>query len=292
MSKDEQGIVVLTVAYHSDKSLIDLASNLYRQTRQPYKWLVVNNSPLSSGELKLISKCPVSIIAGGEGDGFSKGCNHGLTLLEKSGWRGWVWFLNPDTSFFDLQTIERLEAKLTSLPSNALLGTAVLAPAGDLESSAGWLDDGLNFRRRHIDQSLLESTKKDLIAVDWLSGCSLLMRPSAHRKQPRFEPALPLYYEDMDLCIRLSKEGVPIFWLPKIKIAHQRGYGSEVSSSRRLRLSTCSYIRFLQRHKSGFVLIFRSLRLILNSLMSVVLSPGKSFAKLCGLFDALCEPLK
>ena len=80
---DDRGIALLTVAYHSHEALDSLARDLLRQTRQPCQWLLVNNSPESSGELRIRTRCPLSILQGREGDGFGEGCNRGLEKLEE-----------------------------------------------------------------------------------------------------------------------------------------------------------------------------------------------------------------
>ena len=66
----------------------------------------------------------------------------------------------------------------------------------------------------------------------------------AHQPPARFDPCFPLYYEDMDLCLRLAQQGAPVLWLPQPVIGHQRGEGSLTPSSRRLELSTTSYCVF------------------------------------------------
>ncbi len=291
MSVKNRGIILLTVAYHSEKALLALAADLRRQTIQPQKWLVVNNSPQSSCVLDLQAYCPVNLIEGLEGDGFGQGCNRGLDHLEAEGWEGWVWLLNPDTELLANNTIELLSRELISTPLNALIGTAVIDLNGNLEKSAGWIDPGLDFRRRRVDQSMMKMNGPKFIKVDWISGCNMIFSPASHPTKPRFDSSLPLYYEDMDLCIRVSHYGVDILWTPFIQIGHRRGQGSDTSLARRFRLSTCSYIRFLQRHRPGLVLILRSLRLFCNALIKFPLSPGISIAILRGLFDASRRPL-
>ncbi len=282
---------MLSVAYHSQQVLSDLAVSLGMQITQPYQWLVINNSPESAGSISLEASCKTTIIRGIEGEGFSEGCNRGLEQLQSSGWKGWVWLLNPDTTLPQQNTFAHLEEQLAQLPPNALVGTAICDRNGLLEQSAGWIDPGLDFRRRRINQELHDDLRGLPINVDWVSGCSLIFKPSAHFVQPRFEASLPLYYEDMDLCLRLAGTGAPILWLPSVRITHQGGKGSEVPSSRRIRLSTCSYIRFLQRHRSGWVLILRTIRLLLNSLIRLPFKPSQSLAAVQGWFEACRKPI-
>ncbi len=291
MSIEKNEIAILSVAYHSHKALRELSQDLSRQTCQPKQWLVVNNSPSSARPLMLTTKCPVSVISGEEGDGFARGCNRGLDELHRLGWKGWVWLLNPDTALPEIDIFEKLVKELGALSDQALVGTVVNDINGNLEKSAGWIDPGLDFRRRKVTKSIFQKFNKNPVLVDWISGCSMIFKPTAHEIEPRFDASMPLYYEDVDLCLRLGHLGVQIFWLPSIAISHSRGFGSETPYTRRLRLSSCSYIRFLQRHRPGLVLLLRTIRLIINALVKLPLFPSRSFAVLQGCFDAFCNPI-
>jgi GT2 family glycosyltransferase len=116
--------------------------------------------------------------------------------------------------------------------------------------------------------------------VDWLSGCSLVLQPEAHQPPARFDPAFPLYYEDLDLCLRLGAQGAAVLWLPQLSIGHQRGAGSHTPSPRRLRLSTISYLQFLRRHCPPWVQALRTARLLAMALLRLPFQPQRSLAVL------------
>lgn len=285
--------MVLSVAYHSEAALRCLAGDLCRQSLAPIRWLVVDNSPDSAplhpamltGGGAGLAALPVEVLAGREGEGFGEGCNRGFVQLERQGWSGWVWLLNPDIRLTRGDELERLAAALLSLPQRAVVGTAVRDPRGQLEGSGGWLDPGLRFRRRRLTEEHAAGAPA-VLAVDWLSGCSLALRPTAHTPPARFDPAFPLYYEDMDLCLRLASDDAPILWLPAPAVNHGRGAGSVTPGTRRLRLSTVSYLRFLRRHRPGWVLRMRGLRLLLNAVLRLPLQPRRALAVLRGLVQA------
>jgi GT2 family glycosyltransferase len=286
--------VVLSVAYHSQAALERLAPDLARQSRLPSLWLVVDNSPDSAPlNLMALRQCcskpaalPVERLIGDEGDGFGAGCNRGFDLLEARGWHGWIWLLNPDTCLPSGEELATLDGELNKLPSRAVVGTAVRDLRGQLEASGGWIDSGLNFRRRKLGRRSHQPLSDQPLSVDWLSGCSLALQPMAHHPCARFDPVFPLYYEDMDLCLRLASAGAPLLWLPKPAVSHQRGEGSQAPGERRQRLSTLSYLRFLQRHRPGRVLLLRTLRLLLTTLLRWPLQPRRSLAVLAALIEA------
>jgi GT2 family glycosyltransferase len=276
---------VVTVAFHSEGVLPSLARDLARQSRPPEIWVLVDNSPgtapLRLETLQLEASLPIRPVRGVEGEGFGAGCNRALQALEAAGWRGWVWLLNPDTALPKGNEIDELLRQLASLPARALVGTAVEDGEGGFEASGGWIDPGLDFRGRKLQAGQSEGSEP--VAVDWLSGCSLVLRPTAHRPAARFDPSFPLYYEDMDLCLRLAGPGAPVLWLPQPRVGHRRGTGSSTSGPRRLRLSTVSYLRFLRRHCPPWVVAVRSLRLVLLTLLRLPLRPRRSLAVLGAL---------
>lgn len=280
---------MVTVAYHSGQCLERLATDLARQ-QQPPLWVVVDNSALSApleatalarGGLELLT------LTGVEGSGFGAGCNQAFESLAHQGWSGWIWLLNPDIRLPAGDELEQLRTALAALPERALVGTAVEDGQGGLEASAGWLGTGLAFRGRVVSGGPQRSGKP--LAVDWLSGCSLVLRPEAHQPPARFDPAFPLYYEDLDLCRRLGAEGAPLLWLPQPTVRHGRGEGSRTSSARRLGLSSLGYLRYLRRHCGRWVLAVRGARLVLLNLLRFPLRPRRSAAALGAAFTVALE---
>ncbi len=284
-----QRLVIVTVAYHSQAPLEQLAADLARQQWQPERWLLVNNAPLSAPlQSQALALALALALAGGslglqllegeEGAGFGDGCNRAFAALAAEGFNGWVWLLNPDTSLRRGDECARLIAQLASLDRRSVVGTAVQASSGELEASGGWFDPGLRFRRRRVGSQLAQ--RQGPLAVDWLSGCSLVLQPEAHQPPARFDPAFPLYYEDLDLCLRLGAQGAAVLWLPQLSIGHQRGAGSHTPSPRRLRLSTISYLQFLRRHCPAWVQALRTARLLAMALLRLPFQPQRSLAVL------------
>jgi GT2 family glycosyltransferase len=226
-----------------------------------------------------------SIINGQEGEGFGRGCNHAFEVLKAQGFKGWVWLLNPDTNLRRGDECARMIQQLKSCDQRTVLGTAVIGADGMLEANGGWIDPGLQFRRRRVGNQLIKSKEIEAatVEVDWLSGCSLVLKPEAHRPAARFDDDFLLYYEDIDLCLRLKARGASVLWWHQLTIGHQKGAGSQVTSSRRLKLSTISYLRFIQRYCPKWVQLLRVARLIINALLRIPLQPKHSAAVLSSL---------
>jgi N-acetylglucosaminyl-diphospho-decaprenol L-rhamnosyltransferase len=285
-----QNLALVTVAYHSQQAIESLAQDLARQQQCQFVWLLVDNAPLSAplkADQLACRGVEIQIINGQEGEGFGRGCNRAFEVLKAQGFKGWVWLLNPDIQLRRGDECTRMIQKLKSCDQRTVLGTAVSGADGMLEASGGWIDPGLQFRRRRVGNQLIKNKEIEaaVVEVDWLSGCSLALKPEAHRPAARFDLAFPLYYEDIDLCLRLKALGAQVLWWPQLLIDHQKGSGSQVPSSRRLKLSTISYLRFIQRYCPKWVQLLRISRLIINALLRMPLQPKRSAAVLLAFWD-------
>jgi GT2 family glycosyltransferase len=63
--------------------------------------------------------------------------------------------------------------------------------------------------------------------ADWLTGCCMLIRNSALLKSGLFNQKFFLYFEDVDLSIRLSKAGFQLHYLPSCKMYHEAGVSAK-----------------------------------------------------------------
>jgi GT2 family glycosyltransferase len=62
--------------------------------------------------------------------------------------------------------------------------------------------------------------------VDWVPGAFTILRPSALKRVGCFDPAFFLYYEEVDLCLRMKKAGIPVWYWPDIEVIHLGGESS------------------------------------------------------------------
>jgi len=62
--------------------------------------------------------------------------------------------------------------------------------------------------------------------VDWITGAFLILRPSTLAEVGLFDPAFFLYYEEVDLCLRMKEAGYEVWFWPDIVITHICGESS------------------------------------------------------------------
>jgi GT2 family glycosyltransferase len=62
--------------------------------------------------------------------------------------------------------------------------------------------------------------------VDWVPGAFTILRPSMLEKVGLFDPNFFLYYEEVDLCLRFRRAGIPVWYWPDIVVIHIGGESS------------------------------------------------------------------
>jgi GT2 family glycosyltransferase len=63
-------------------------------------------------------------------------------------------------------------------------------------------------------------------SVDWVPGAFSIIRPEALRAVGMFDPAFFLYYEEVDLCLRMKQAGYTVWYWPDIVVIHVGGESS------------------------------------------------------------------
>jgi GT2 family glycosyltransferase len=282
-------LLVITVCYKSNSSLSILAESLNKQAIRPWKWILIDNAPLSNPVLNLNTTFPLHIISGNEGDGFGAGCNAALDLVHEMNFEGWIWLLNPDTYLPTSNHIENILNTLANVDANTILGTAIEGLDHQLEQSAGWIRKGLGYRKSQITKELFTQASRPYIEVDWVSGCNLIFRPSSFSTPLRFDNYFPLYFEDIDFCLRARLHGGKCIWLASLSISHQKSTGSECSLFRRERLKAISQIHFLCRYQPWWVTAAHALRIIALALQRLPTQFGSSRGTLAGVLQGLFD---
>jgi GT2 family glycosyltransferase len=83
-------------------------------------------------------------------------------------------------------------------------------------------------------------------AVDWVAGMFMLFRSDAYRAVGGFDESYFLYYEDIDICRRLGRQGTRTLYDPRAAIVHD----ARRASRRNVALArhhAASMLRFLLR---------------------------------------------
>jgi N-acetylglucosaminyl-diphospho-decaprenol L-rhamnosyltransferase len=216
---------VVTVIHDSERDLERLLDSIERHL-DPAPPVVVVDSGSSDAGPELARARAVRFVALEGNRGFGAGCNAGLAEVEAPV----TALVNPDVELLD-DGLARLAAQAGA--REALTAPRLLNPDGSVQDSAHPLPGTLEalvpallprpllpapLRRRY------EPWRSDRPrAVGWATAACLVARTDLLRRLGPFDANAFLFYEDMELCLRARRLGIPTLLRPEVALEHRGG---------------------------------------------------------------------
>lgn len=153
--------------------------------------------------------------------------------------------------------LERLVAALDADPGLGAATARLFAPGGELLEAGAVvnLDATCTNRGRGAPGGI--HSYREPVEVDYASACCLLVRRDAFRAAGGFDPRYaPAYYEDVDLCVALRRQGWRLAVVPEAACLHAESVTARHLTgheSRRLRLQEEARQKFLAKWRDGFL---------------------------------------
>lgn len=213
----------------------------------------------------------VRVVQTGENLGFGRAINRGLTASDSE----IALALNPDVALRS-DAVKTMIAFLNAHPDVGLVGPRLKDADGRIIASCGdaprltceicrkfllhKLFPALNFRRRSPAKSEL---------VDWVTGACFAVRRRAIAEVNGLDEAIFMYYEDVDLGLRIRRAGWQVAYLPHASGTHIGGESSKQVLTRMLVVSEASYAYFIRKHlghwASRLLLALRPIEMMLRA---------------------------
>ena len=135
---------------------------------------------------------------------------------------GYLCLLNND-AFVQRDWLKALSATLAEHPEAGAAGPLFLFQDGTIQEAGGSINEGgypvREFRSEPFADQVLVTKQ-----VDYVSAAALLIRTQLFLKVGGFDMAYePAYYEDADLCFKLTAAGHPILFCPTARVIHIEG---------------------------------------------------------------------
>lgn len=204
-----------------------LTSLRARSYQNSHVLLVANGSP-DGDSAQLATEFPeVEVLTLDRNYGFAGGCNRGMekALADQA---DFIWLLNND-AIAKPESIEHLVKAAIANPEAGALGAIVLEGHSSTAEEAGLGE--INFKKAKTylrktgqDKSSSQTSSKQesgIYSCSWLSGSNLLLRSSALSKVGLFDERYYLYFEDVELCKRLTDAGFKCLLVPGSTIEHE-----------------------------------------------------------------------
>ena len=241
-----------------------------------YEVVVVdNNSRDGSGDMVREEFPSFILVSNRVNLGFASACNQ--AIRESRG--RYILLLNPDT-VIQSGSLEEMVRFLDERPSAGGGGPKLINPDGTLQpsvrmyptfkSSLGQFTilGDLGFFHRSVDKYLEKGFDyEDPSIVDQPMGAALFFRRDALDAVGLLDESFFIYYEEVDLCLRLSRAGRALWYNPGAVIVHSGGGSTgKAAAWARFQMMESQFKYFAKHYGPGsaarFKIIFKPLFLL------------------------------
>jgi GT2 family glycosyltransferase len=253
-------ISIVIVSFNTRDVLRECLLSVHREVKSLRVQVIVVDNASSDGSPAMIEReFPVAELIRSEINlGFGPANNLGIKAA-----RGrYVVLLNSD-AFLTEGSLQRSVAHMDENPRVGLGGGRLIGRDGLPQPSARMFPTVLGdlivhsglaarFPRSrifgHADRTW--ANEMEAAEVDWVPGAYSIIRSEVLKVTGTFDPRFFLYYEEVDLCMRIKQVGYSVWYWPDVSVVHIGG-----ESSRQ--------IRSLEMSKSGGQLILWRMRSML-----------------------------
>jgi len=274
-------VYVIVLNWNGSSDTIECIETLLRQKDVSLRCIVVDNGSQDDSVERIRARYPeLDLIQTQKNLGYSGGMNTGIRYALERGAR-YILLLNNDT-LADENMVCQLLKQIQD-------GADIAAPAIFYAEAPErlWSIGG------KIDPLFLElltphggsiPIPPGPIERDFVTGCAMLVQRSVFEQVGVFDEVFyPGYYEDLDFCLRVRRQGLTIQMTPQARLLHKISQSSGGKSSPKVaylmgRNSGLYFRKHARFWQLPFVLGFRLLSAIKRSVLLVVQRDGKSLS--------------
>jgi N-acetylglucosaminyl-diphospho-decaprenol L-rhamnosyltransferase len=229
---------VIMVSYHTGPVLFVSVKSVLRQQQLAELIVVDNGNPpdvLARLQQIALTEPRLKIVTGVGNAGFAKGCNLGIRQATGD----YLLLLNPDC-LLPPEALADLMVALDHTPDARLASGWMQTPEGteqksdrrrlltpgELLAETFGLHHLLRLRRRNTDAKPHEAH-----AVSAISNACMCLRRKDYNRLGGMDEIFFLPVADLDLCMRIHKNGGRIICVPSVKVTHMPGMQNHLSPS-------------------------------------------------------------
>ncbi len=247
---------IVIVSYNCRQALQTCLLKLIAEGYPPPILVVDNASTDGTPEMVTADFPTVQLIQNVRNHGFAAACNQGIRACASD----FILLLNPDT-LLKRATLQKLSDIMRAQPNIGACGPRVLNTDGTLQPSCrrfptlgAMACDELGVSRlfprsrllaRYRMQNWLHDENRD---VDQVMGSCLLVRRTALEHVGLLDEHFFLYFEEVDLCLRLQKTGWRVVFIADQNVTHLGGESSKIDPRNALGHRYRSLFAFYRKH--------------------------------------------
>ncbi|AFX99328.1 glycosyl transferase 2 family protein [Candidatus Endolissoclinum faulkneri L2] len=251
---------VVIVSYHTGIILVQSVKSALQQDGVCSVILVDNGNSLNTqcSIDALAAQNRTLIVIRGQGNvGFARGCNIGVIHA----YTGYVLLLNPDCILHP-NVVTRVFSAFDANPAAAMATVLIKNPDGTEQSECHrnlmtpwscvidlfnlqWLTfNYINLKHFNVKKN---QTLREVSTVQCISGAFMMISTNIYNKLGGMDEDYFLHVEDIDLCMRITKYGRDILYVPDAFVTHVKST-SQVSPFTIEWHKSISAIKYFRKH--------------------------------------------
>jgi hypothetical protein len=253
---------IIIVSWNVRKELVDCLRSIENNKPCCEFEIIVADNASSDGTVQAVQRefTHATVIANRDNRGFSAANNQAIKIAKGE----YLLLLNPDT-IVHKNSFDNLIRVLDEKPDAGMGGPKLIDENGILCPSIGYVPTfrstlysktflrTLGIFRRHYKKLTAQNFNYDeQNQVEQLNGAALMVRRAVMDKIGNMDENFFLYYEDVDLCLRIRNAGFKIIYVPTATITHIGGMSSTQISAKKLVMLYKSMFVYLRKHKGSF----------------------------------------
>lgn len=271
-------VSIIIVNYNSSSYTINCIDSIYKFTKDLAFEIIVVDNQSKSEDLDLLEQhlytAKFQLIKSEDNLGFGGG-NH-LGFEHAKGTH--LAFINNDAELTENSILQLLNYSKTH-PKVGCLGLKQVDADGNTFKYS--YRQFIDLKYHLFDQKkpikyyskLYNYDLSQPFTVDLVSGAFMFFKTEAYVKAGGFDPKIFLFYEEMDICLRLKKQGYATQFYPNSTFIHYMGKSSENVALKRE--FTVSYLYVIKKNCSTLYYQFLRFILILKYGIKSIFKPKK-----------------
>ena len=251
---------VIIVTWNSQNYIRPCLDSLFSQAQDLEIITVDNGSQDSTLDILREYGARVTVITNQSNLGFARAVNQGL----KQAAGEFILLLNPDTVLTP-GALECMTGFMAGNPHIWALGPQLLNLDGSVQHSSRQFPDGWTMFYEFTGLSRL--FPKNKIFGRWRMGyfdhltplevqqpmgaCLMVKREALEKVGPLDEDNFPMFFNEVDWCLRISREGGRLYFLPQAKVYHHHGVSTRRVKKEMIISSHQSMNRYFCKHYPG-----------------------------------------
>jgi GT2 family glycosyltransferase len=245
---------VITLTWNQKHDTLECLASLSQLTYPNYRIIVVDNGSVDgTADAVRAQFLTVTLIVNERNLGFQGGFNVGMRHALESG-ADYIFVMNNDT-IVQADILDELMA-YAGAPGAGMLGPKIYY-FDDPERiwSVGGDCHPVTFEMTHKGDNQVDRGQwSEVIERDFLVGCAMLMPRALPERIGLFDTGYhPIYYEDVDLCMRARRAGFRLLLVPGAKMWHRvSASGGGAGSPRERYLMARHSVRYFRKYVHGW----------------------------------------